>query len=123
STEGPNGEERQEGSVTHMDGKRRKNQDQLAFGEEGEGEARSPSPGGTEASVAERLPERPAKTTGLMEVIVSPENMKKALKRVMADKGAPGPDGMTVTEITPFLNHNWGRIKGNSSREPTGPNR
>ncbi|MDY6795978.1 MAG: hypothetical protein SWK76_12005 [Actinomycetota bacterium] len=61
-----------------MDGKRRKIQEQLAFGETGEGEARSPSPGGTEASVAERSTERSAKVTGLMEVIVRPGNMKKA---------------------------------------------
>ena len=94
-----------------MDEKRRKNQEQLAFGEAGEGEARSPSPEGTEASMAERSTERPAKATGLMEVMVSPENMKKALKRVMKNKGAPGTDGMTTTELPPFLNRNWPRIR------------
>jgi len=94
-----------------VDEKRRKNQRQLAFGEAGEGEARNPSPEGTEASMAERSTERPAKATGLMEVIVRPENMKKALKKVMANKGAPGVDGMTTTELPPFLNQNWQGVR------------
>ena len=94
-----------------QDGKWRKNQGQLAFGETGEGEARNPSPEGTEPPAAERSTERPAKATGLMEVIVSPENMKKALKRVMENKGAPGPDGMTTTELPLFLSQNWQGIR------------
>ncbi len=95
-----------------QDGKRRKSQMQLAFGEMGEGEARNPSPEGTEPSPAERSAERPAKAEGLMEVIVSPENVKKALKRVMENKGAPGVDGMTTALLPRFLDHNWERIKG-----------
>ena len=94
-----------------MGEERRKNQEQLAFGETGEGEARSPSPQGTEASMAERSTERPAKAVGLMEVMVRPQNMKKALKRVMANKGAPGIDGMTTAELPPFLNQNWQGIR------------
>ena len=61
--------------------------------------------------MAERSTERPAKATGLMEVIVRPENMKKALKKVMANKGAPGVDGMTTTELPPFLNQNWQGVR------------
>ncbi|RJP32847.1 MAG: group II intron reverse transcriptase/maturase [Actinobacteria bacterium] len=95
-----------------QDGKRRKNHAQLAFGEAGEGEARNPSPEGTEPPPAERSTERPAKAEGLMEVITSPENMKKALKRVMANAGAPGTDGMTTAELPRYLNQNWERMKG-----------
>ena len=94
-----------------MDDRGQKNQLLLAFGEAGEGEARNPSSEGTEPSMAERSTERPAKATGLMEVIVSPENMKKALKRVMANAGAPGPDGMTTAELPLFLNQNWQGIR------------
>ena len=93
-----------------QDGKRRKSQEQLAFGETGEGEARSPSSEGTEPPAAERSAERPAKATGLMEVIVERGNMEKALKRVMANAGAPGTDGMTTKEPPSYLNYNWGRI-------------
>ena len=40
--------------MTQVDEERRKNQLQLASGEAGEGEARTPSPEGTEASMAEK---------------------------------------------------------------------
>mgnify|MGYP005841041983 FL=1 len=93
------------------DGKRRKIQGQLAFGETEEGEARNPAPEGTEPHPAERSPERPAKAEGLMEVIVSPENMKKALKRVMENAGAPGVDGMTTGELPRFLDQSWPRMR------------
>jgi RNA-directed DNA polymerase len=90
-----------------QDGKRRKSQKQLAFGEAGEGEARNPSPEGTEPTPAERSAERPAKAEGLMEVIVERGNMEKALKRVMANAGAPGTDGMTTKELPSYLNQHW----------------
>ena len=95
-----------------MDGKRRKTQMQLAFSETGEGEAHNPPQQGAESSRAERSTERPAKAVGLMEVITSPENMKKALKRVMKNKGAPGVDGMTTAELPSWLNQHWSRMKG-----------
>jgi RNA-directed DNA polymerase len=47
----------------------------------------------------------------LIEAVVERENMKKALKRVMANKGAPGVDGMRVEELTLYLKENWQRIK------------
>jgi len=34
-----------------------------------------------------------------MEVICERENLKEALKRVKANKGSPGVDGMTVGEL------------------------
>lgn len=83
----------------------------MAFSPEGEGEAQSRGRQGTEASMAERSTERPAKATGLMEVIVEPENMKKALKRVMANAGAPGVDGMITKELPSYLNQNWSKIR------------
>jgi len=42
-----------------------------------------------------------------MEEVVRPENMKKALNRVCANKGAAGVDGMTVEELTPYLRAHW----------------
>jgi RNA-directed DNA polymerase len=95
-----------------QDGKWRKSQKQLAFGEAGEGEARSPSPEGTEPPTAERSTERPAKATGLMEVIIERGNMEKALKRVVANAGAPGVDGMTTSELPLFLKQQWQEIRG-----------
>ncbi len=46
-----------------------------------------------------------------MEEVVRPENMKKALNRVCANKGAAGVDGMTVEELTPYLRVHWPGIR------------
>lgn len=50
-------------------------------------------------------------TASLMEKVVERNNMKEALKRVLSNKGAPGIDGMKVTELLPYLNKEWDRIK------------
>ena len=47
----------------------------------------------------------------LMEAILSRENMMAALRRVEANKGAPGADGMPVEELRAYLVANWPRIK------------
>lgn len=49
--------------------------------------------------------------TVAMEEVVRPENMKKALNRVCANKGAAGVDGMTVEELTPYLREHWPGIR------------
>ena len=46
-----------------------------------------------------------------MEVVVERENMKAALKRVKANKGAAGVDGMSVDALLPYLQERWPRIK------------
>jgi len=52
-----------------------------------------------------------SETTKLMEQVVERENLKQALKRVRANKGAPGLDGMTVDELTPYLKVHWTRLR------------
>jgi RNA-directed DNA polymerase len=47
----------------------------------------------------------------LMAAIVSRENMMTAYQRVMANKGAPGIDRMTVEQLKPYLVEHWLRIK------------
>ncbi len=64
------------------------------------GEARAPSQQGVEAFVTSSGNESPVSSaTGLMEVICNPRNMSEAIRRVIANKGAPGVDGMTVHEL------------------------
>jgi hypothetical protein len=46
--------------------------------------------GGAESVVAKREPERPAVTNSLMEAVCERENLKKALRRVKANKGSLG---------------------------------
>ena len=45
-------------------------------------------------------------TEGLLEEIVNPHNLNLAYKRVKANKGAGGIDGMTVDELLPWLREN-----------------
>lgn len=42
-------------------------------------------------------------TQDLMEDILDKRNLFEALKRVKANHGAPGVDGMTVDEVLPWL--------------------
>jgi RNA-directed DNA polymerase len=56
--------------------------------------------------------ESSSKTTTLMEQVVGRENLIRALKRVVTNKGAPGPDGMTVEGLTPYLKAHWPRLRG-----------
>jgi RNA-directed DNA polymerase len=56
--------------------------------------------------------ERPKPPTAmLMEEVVRKENLLDALKRVRANKGSPGIDGMTVEELPGFLKEHWPRIR------------
>ena len=79
-----------------MDDRRQKNQLVLAFMEESRSEAPTASVEGTESSGGKRGIESPAIAEQLMEEVCGQENCKRALKRVNANKGSPGVDGMTV---------------------------
>jgi RNA-directed DNA polymerase len=94
-----------------MDDRRQKNQLELAWGEEDRGEAPKIIPPGTESSAAKRGTENPAITESLMEEICERENCKQALKRVKANKGSPGVDGMTVQALPGFLQQHWPAIR------------
>lgn len=53
----------------------------------------------------------PPETPKLLEEVLRRENLIAALHRVQTNKGAPGVDGMTVEELTPYLKVNWPRIR------------
>ncbi len=55
--------------------------------------------------------ESPASTNRLMEEVCERENLKEALRRVKANKGSAGVDGMTVDEITGYLKQHWPAIR------------
>ena len=57
------------------------------------------------------MPESPARTDRMMEEIVERENLKEALRRVKANKGAPGADGMTVNQLDDYLKQHWPAIR------------
>ena len=47
----------------------------------------------------------------LLEEILSRENMTRAYKRVVANKGASGVDGITTSEVKEYLTENWEVIR------------
>ena len=55
--------------------------------------------------------ESPSACDRLMEEVCERENLKQALKRVKANKGAPGVDGMTVQALPAYLREHWASIR------------
>jgi len=94
-----------------MSDKRQKNQLVLAFTEEGRSEAPKASQEGTESRTAKCETERPASHEQLMEEVCERENCWQAYKRVKANKGSPGIDGMTVGELSGYLKQHWPTIR------------
>jgi len=92
-------------------GTRQKTQLQLAFPAKGRGEAPRVAEGGTEPVTAGRVPESPASAEGVMEEVCGRENLQRALRRVKANKGSPGVDGMTVEELPAYLGKHWPAIR------------
>jgi RNA-directed DNA polymerase len=66
---------------------------------------------GTESFAAKREAESPAIGEQLMEEVCGRENCKQALKRVKANKGSAGVDGMTVQQLPAFLKQHWPAIR------------
>lgn len=65
---------------------------------------------GASSVTAEPTP-RPEAETGLLEMILSRENMMAALRRVETNKGAPGVDGLSVEQLRGHLTAHWATIK------------
>jgi RNA-directed DNA polymerase len=61
--------------------------------------------------VAKRDPESLGKVELLMEEVCQRKNLEAALKRVMANKGSPGVDGMTVKKLPDYLRKHWPTIR------------
>jgi RNA-directed DNA polymerase len=97
-----------------MNGKRQKNRpEQLGLALQGEGRSEAPTVAaqGTEPFAAKRVYESPADTERLMEEVCERNNCEQALKRVKANKGSPGVDGMTVRELPVYLKQHWPGIR------------
>jgi len=66
---------------------------------------------GTESSAGKREAESPAIAELSMEEVCERENCKQALKRVKANKGSAGVDGMTVQQLPDHLKQHWPVIR------------
>jgi len=83
----------------------------LTWPVEDRGEALRTAEQGSEMLTAKRVHETPADTERLMEEVCERENCQQALKRVKANKGSPGVDGMTVRELPDYLKQHWQAIR------------
>src|SRR5260370_20925522 len=43
--------------------------------------------------------------------MLSPQNLGRALRRVEANRGAPGVDGMTTGQLRPWLHEHWAAVR------------
>jgi RNA-directed DNA polymerase len=86
-------------------------QGELDFSSTSAGEAREAGREETESLSTASDPESPASTNRLMEEVCERENLKAALRRVRANQGNPGVDGMTVGGIKDYLKQHWPAIR------------
>ncbi len=67
--------------------------------------------GGAESATAARGRTKAEAATRLMEQVVERGNMWRAYERVLRNKGAPGADGMTVTQLKAWLQTHWPTVR------------
>src|SRR5262244_3305559 len=91
--------------------KRQNIQKKLDFPSEAAGEARQAGREETESRPTIHEPENPANTIGLMEEVCERGNLLEALRRVKANKGSAGIDGMTVGQLSGYLKEHWLTIR------------
>ncbi|WP_346798649.1 group II intron reverse transcriptase/maturase [Halomonas sp. Bachu 37] len=77
---------------------------------EGQGQHPASQPVSVETSPAS-LSWTKAKPASLMEWVVDPENMERAYRKVVSNKGAPGVDGMTVHQLADHLKTHWPMLR------------
>ncbi|MCA1707956.1 MAG: group II intron reverse transcriptase/maturase [Actinobacteria bacterium] len=53
----------------------------------------------------------PGLEVSLWEQMLAPENLGQALRRVRANRGAAGVDGMTTDELVPWLREHWATVR------------
>src|SRR5918994_257609 len=90
---------------------RQQTQLELSLGTGATGEARSAAARDAETHAARTEIESRAAVGPSMEAIVERDNLRKALTRVKANKGAPGIDGMTFEDLSPYLKEHWPTIR------------
>src|SRR6266446_95616 len=93
--------------MSPKDDKQQNIQIELDFSSALTGEARKAGREGTEPPRVMNGTESPASTNRLMEEVGERENLKEALRRVKANKGSAGVDGITVGGITDYLKQHW----------------
>lgn len=76
---------------------------------------------GDETATGAREEEAPVEEDQLLERVLEPDNLRRALRQVRRNKGAPGIDRMTVEELGPYLKAHWPRIRASLLDETYAP--
>jgi len=66
---------------------------------------------GDEAVTGTRGEDAPVEGTDLLERVLEPQNLRRALHQVRRNQGAPGIDGMTVDDLGEYLKTHWPTIR------------
>ena len=74
------------------------------------GEAQDATGERVESFISPRGNQSPTGPLTVMQEVLEAENLKAALAKVKANKGAPGIDGMTVSQLPGYLKTHWTRI-------------
>ena len=87
----------------------------LDFGARGEARKRWRKgqllPPAATAGEAKATPPAPALAQGLTDAMVRSAHVERALRKVEANRGAPGVDGRTTEELRPYLRAHWKRLR------------
>lgn len=82
----------------------------LSFAREDRSESPTTRDEGSVLPTADSSTESPASSDRLMESICDPANLAKAMAKVIANGGAPGIDGMRVTQLEKYFERHHDRI-------------
>ena len=93
------------------DDKQQNIQIELDFSSTVTGEARATGGEETESFGVRNETESPASTNRLMEEVCERENLKEAWKRVKANKGSAGVDGITIDGLADYLKQHGPAIR------------
>ena len=66
---------------------------------------------GDETGAGARREGAPVEGRDLLARVLDPENLRRALRLVRRNKGAPGIDGMSVDQLGPHLKTHWPTIR------------
>ena len=86
-------------------------QRELDFSSRSAGEAREAGREETESLAATHGPQSPASTNRLMEEVCERENLREAWRRVKANKGSAGVDGITIGGLSDYLKQHGSAIR------------
>jgi len=98
--------------VSLVEGRRPNKQLRLAFAGGGEGDALLFEVKGVETDMAAYGSEGPVEAVrGEMEAVCDSENLKRAFRQVVGNKGSAGVDGMSVDQLRDYLKAHWPEIR------------